>query len=77
MAIRFPKISNKFLKSAEFKTRQLWLDFEDAIGTVLQVLEPVKESASLWFQQWKAGFRTKPTKPAKPVQLKLINAKSC
>jgi len=54
MAIRFPKIGYKFLKSAEFKARQLWLDFGDAVGTALEVLEPVKKSAWLWFQQWKA-----------------------
>lgn len=71
MAVRFPKISNKFLKSAEFKARQLWLNFEDVAGTVLQVLEPIKESAWLWFQKWKAGFRSKAVKPTKPYQLEL------
>jgi len=72
MAIRFPKIGYKFLKSAEFKARQLWLDFGDAIGTALEVLEPVKESAWLWFQKWKAGFCSKSVKPAKPLQFELL-----
>lgn len=70
MKVRFPKINTKFLKSAEFKARQLWLDFEDAVGTVLEILEPVKESAWLWFAKWKAGFCSKPKKAARPVQAK-------
>lgn len=71
MPQRFPKIGYKFLRSAEFRARQLWLDFDDAVGTALEVLEPVKESAWAWFRQWKTGFCSKPIPPAKPLQLEL------
>lgn len=68
MPARFPKIGFKFLRSAEFKARQLWLDFGDAVGTVLQTLEPVKAAAWEWFRQWKAGFVTKAIDKGLPYQ---------
>lgn len=43
--MRFPAISRKFIKGAEFQARQLWLDFCDVAGTVLEALEPVKAKA--------------------------------
>ena len=41
--------SHAYMKGAEFKARQGWLPFMDAVGVALEVLEPVK----------KRGFRTK------------------
>jgi hypothetical protein len=41
------------MKGAEFKARQSWLPFVDAVGMALQVLEPVKAKAWEWFKQWK------------------------
>lgn len=52
----FRRISRTFIKGAEFKTRQLWLDFCDVAGTVLEVLEPVKAAAWAWFEKWCKGF---------------------
>lgn len=69
--MRFPTISRKFIKGTEFKARQLWLDFCDVAGTVLEVLEPVKAAAWSWFEEWRKAFVT-PQKPAEgPEQLLL------
>ncbi len=39
-------LKNKtYMKSSEFKARQFWLPFVDAVGVVLQVLEEVKKEA--------------------------------
>lgn len=54
--MRFPTISRKFIKGAEFKARQLWLDFADVAGTVLEALEPVKAAAWAWFKKWRREF---------------------
>lgn len=51
--------SRAYMKGAEFKARQSWLPFVDAVGIVLEVLEPVKAAAWTWFKEWKKGFVTK------------------
>lgn len=51
--------SRAYMKGAEFKARQGWLPFVDAVGIVLEVLEPMKAAAWAWFKKWKKGFRTK------------------
>lgn len=51
--------SRAYMKAAEFKARQGWLPFVDAVGIVLQVLEPVKAAAWAWFKEWKKDFRSK------------------
>lgn len=50
--------NRKYMKNEAFKCRQLWLGFVDAVGIVLEVLEPVKAAAWDWFSAWKKGFRT-------------------
>lgn len=52
------KMSRSYMRNAEFKARQLWLAFEDAVAIVLEVLEPVKEAAWNWFKEWRKNFRT-------------------
>lgn len=46
------------MKGEEFKTRQFWLPFEDAVGVALQVMADVKEQAADWFKAWVKRFRT-------------------
>lgn len=41
-----------YMKNTEFKERQFWLPFVDAVGIALQVMEEVKESAWAWFKAW-------------------------
>lgn len=50
--------SRAYMKGVEFVARQAWLPFVDAVGIVLQVLEPVKAAAWDWFRKWKKTFRT-------------------
>ena len=54
--------SKTYMKGSEFKERQYWLPFTDAVGIALQVMEAVKESATVWFKAWKKGFCSKPVK---------------
>ncbi len=49
--------SKTYMKNAEFKERQLWLPFTDAVGIALQVMEEVKEKADEWFKAWKKELR--------------------
>lgn len=49
--------SKTYMKGAEFKERQFWLPFTDAVGIALQVMEPIKESAAKWFKAWKKKLR--------------------
>lgn len=48
----------KYMKSAEFKARQVWLPFVDAVGIALQVMAEVKEQAADWLKDWIKDFRT-------------------
>lgn len=59
------KNSRAYMKGAEFVARQAWLPFVDAVGIVLQVLEPAKAEAWAWFKKWKKAFVT--PKANKPV----------
>jgi len=47
----------KYMKSAEFKARQLWLGFTDAAGIVLQIMADTKEKTADWFKAWVKAFR--------------------
>lgn len=59
-------ISRAYMKGAEFVARQAWLPFVDAVGIVLQVLEPVKKAGWNWFKKWRKTFRT-------PVTTQTVN----
>ncbi len=63
--------SRAYMKGAEFIARQGWLPFVDAVGMVLQVLEPVKAKAWQWFREWKkARYKTLvPTEKAEQLNL--------
>lgn len=39
----------KYMKSAEFKARQIWLPFEDAVGIALQISSDLIEKTEDWF----------------------------
>ncbi|GEM_PF-2504749 len=66
------KLSRNYMKGTEFKSRQAWLPFVDAVGIVLELLEPLKEKAWDWFKAWKKTFVTKPAKMVKPYQLDIF-----
>lgn len=57
----------KYMKSPEFKARQAWLNFVDAVGIAYQVMADVKEETADWFKAWVKNFRT-PQAPKKQGQ---------
>lgn len=63
------KINNcRYMKSAEFKARQTWLDFIDAAGVALQIMAEVKENSAAWLKKWAKNFRMPTAKRVLPVQ---------
>lgn len=48
----------KYMQSAEFKARQLWLPFTDAVGIALQIMAEVKEKSAAWLKKWVKNFRS-------------------
>lgn len=42
----------KYMKSAEFKARQLWLGFVDAVGIALEVIADSIDNLREWFKKW-------------------------
>jgi acyl carrier protein phosphodiesterase len=63
------------MKGSEFKARQLWLPFIDAVGIALQIMSEVKEQAADWFKGWVKNFRSARA-AVKPVQIELVFASS-
>lgn len=64
-------LKNKtYMLDNEFKTRQLWLPFTDAVGIVLELLADSKKETADWFKVWVKNFRT-PRTIKKQEQLKL------
>lgn len=62
--------SRAYMKGAEFKARQGWLPFVDAVGIVLRELEPVKAAAWAWFKKWKnEGHKAMKKAPNKGLEL--------
>lgn len=41
------------MKSIEFKSRQLWLEFECAVSDALRVVADSIENLKKWFKDWK------------------------
>ncbi len=58
----------KYMKSAEFKARQAWLDFVDAVGIALQIMAEVQENSAAWLKKWVKNFRMPAAKRVAPVQ---------
>lgn len=52
------KINCKYMKGDEFKARQFWLPFSDAVGLALQVMAEVKEKTADWFKAWVKSFKS-------------------
>jgi hypothetical protein len=61
----------KYMKTPEFKTRQVWLNFVDAVGIALEIMAEVKEKAADWFSAWRKEFRTPQANKKHGQQLKI------
>lgn len=54
---RFVRFSRVYQKSAEFKARQAWLDFQDSVGTALQAIAKVVDKSRADFKKWLKNFQ--------------------
>lgn len=52
-------MSRYYQRGKEFKARQLWLDFLDAVGTALEAIAEVVDQSRAWFKKWVREFVTK------------------
>lgn len=51
--------SRLYQRGTEFKARQLWLDFQDAVGPALEAIAESVDKSRAWFKAWVRGFMTK------------------
>lgn len=69
---RFRSLSRQYQASAEFKARQAWLDFQDAVGTALEAISASVEASRKAFKAWLKAFRMpEPVELPSLVQLPL------
>ncbi|MGV3582889.1 MAG: hypothetical protein ACO1N8_11360 [Methylophilus sp.] len=68
-------MSRQYMKGIEFKSRQLWLDFECATSIALRVMADSIENMRKWFKEWKKKPAIKPTNPNKWLWIELENMK--
>lgn len=52
-------MTRKYMKGIEFKSRQLWLDFECAASIALRVVADSIDNLREWFKEWKAKPKAK------------------
>lgn len=48
----------KYMKTVEFKARQVWLPFVDAIGIALEIMSEIKEQTATWYKSWVKSFKS-------------------
>lgn len=53
----FRGLGRKYQAGAEFKARQAWLDFQDAVGPALQAIAESVEASRKAFKAWLKAFR--------------------
>jgi len=73
----FKDMKNRYMKSIEFKTRQLRLDFECAASIALRVVADSIDDFRKWFKKW--NVKVKQEKPVNKskwlwVELKMLQA---
>lgn len=49
--------SKAYQRGTEFKARQMWLDFQDAVGTALEAISEVVDKSRREFRAWLKAFR--------------------
>lgn len=59
-----------YMKSEEFKARQVWLKFTDTIGIAFEAINNSVEKINDWFKSWCKEFRTE-REIKKQTQLKI------
>jgi hypothetical protein len=70
--VRVRGFSRLYQAGAEFKARQMWLDFQDAVGTALQAIATSVEASRKRFKAWAKNFvRSGPVELPSLLQLVL------
>lgn len=54
---RFRGFSRLYQRGTEFKARQLWLDFKDAVGPALEAICDAVDKSRQQFKHWLKAFR--------------------
>lgn len=62
--------SRLYQAKAEFKARQLWLDFGDAVGPALEAIADSVDASRKAFKAWLKAF-VRPADPVKPSMVQL------
>jgi hypothetical protein len=65
--------SRAYMKKAEFVARQAWLDFEDAVGTALEVISPAMTKLRKWTKHFIKALKTKAQQIESSSQLNLFD----
>lgn len=53
----FRGLSNRrYMAGAEFEARQMWIDFQDVVGTALQAIAGSVQKSRQWFKKWLREF---------------------
>ena len=58
------------MAGVEFKGRQMWLDFKDAVGPALEAIADGVDKSRAWFKAWLKGF-VRPAAEPKPAMIQL------
>jgi len=53
---RFRGLNRRYQAGAEFQQRQVWLDFQDAVGTALQAIAASVDASRKAFKAWVKSF---------------------
>lgn len=61
------------MKGIEFKSRQLWLDFECSASIALRVVADSIDDFRKWFKAWSKQPKTKPVNKAKWLWVELTD----
>ena len=60
--------SRAYQRSTEFKARQLWLDFQDAVGTALEAIAEVVDGILVGIDQFRKSVLVAPQGCAHPFE---------
>lgn len=68
--VKFRVLNRFYQGGAEFKARQLWLDFKDSIGPALEAIADSVDASRKAFKTWLKAF-IRPAEPSKPGMTQL------
>ncbi|MBT9540262.1 hypothetical protein [Thiobacillus sp.] len=54
---KYPTLGRQYQAGVEFKARQMWLDFKDAVGPALEAIADSIDASRKAFKAWLKAFR--------------------